>query len=632
MLASGKGASGAKTPAKLLRTYATVPITAPSPRNGNGNGKQKHAVQEDAHVQRELFLNVLNANATKRDAKQYLARFQAPKPANPVQESDARHRRDQDRLERLGVNLGGLYEPARSIAQTPKFTQHHRLEKTELATGKMTHVALVSLRDPEGVDDATLDGLATTICQLVKLDMKIVLVSPVGDDGFQGERLEAVLTRHNPAGACIVTGALETRETDTGASRVAVTLPKLVLSPLKRGIVPIVPDLAYTPFGQQKQVANGDVMVALTEQLSGLNSEAFGKEAEKPSNQTKLSLDRIIMLDPEGGVPSSYRGGGRHVFVNLEQEYNDIEYELRTEPDRQGASSAFATGNHLDNLKVAQRCLVMLPSASSALIIAPEEAASSSQAKKGDSLGTGTRPQKNTLIHNLLTNKPTVSSSLPVARMPSGTNSPSDLSPSTATLLKRGMPLTIIPHTTRGVGWRTPPTGATPLNLAADPQVDFPRLLHLIENSFRRKLNVQHYLSRIANRTAGLIVAGNYEGCALLTYEQPPHTTCPSRLVPYLDKFAVLQSSQGSSGVADIVFQAMVRTCFPRGVCWRSRQDNPVNKWYFERCAGSWRIPGSQWTMFWTGEGVVDDEERWADFVGVCRGVLPSWADGGRPD
>lgn len=171
----------------------------------------------------------------------------------------------------------------------------------------------------------------------------------------------------------------------------------------------------------------------------------------------------------------------------------------------------------------------------------------------------------------------------------------------------------------------TPRDGLTTLELERDPRIDFPRLLHLIEDSFRKQLNVEHYLNRIKGKVAGVIVAGNYEGGAILTWEQPPGTSDPSRLVPYLDKFAVLQSSQGSSGVADILFQSMVRSCFPNGVCWRSRKDNPVNKWYFERATASWQIPESMWTMFWTGEGVVENGDRFADYVGVCKNVTPSF-------
>jgi amino-acid N-acetyltransferase len=195
------------------------------------------------------------------------------------------------------------------------------------------------------------------------------------------------------------------------------------------------------------------------------------------------------------------------------------------------------------------------------------------------------------------------------------------------------MPLTIIPSADRWVGWTAPASGKTSINLREDPRVNLPRLVALIENSFRRELDVDHYLNRIAGRTAGLIVAGDYEGGAILTWEQAPGSNDPTHLVPYLDKFAVLQTSQGSAGVADIVFQAMARTCFPHGVCWRSRNDNPVNKWYFERASGTWTIPNSNWTMFWTGEGVVEDRKKWEQYVGVCTSVMPSWADKGqRPD
>ena len=80
--------------------------------------------------------------------------------------------------------------------------------------------------------------------------------------------------------------------------------------------------------------------------------------------------------------------------------------------------------------------------------------------------------------------------------------------------------------------------------------------------------------------------------------------------------------------MADIVFNAMVRGCFPNGVCWRSRRDNPVNKWYFERARGTWKIPDTNWTMFWTTEGVeVGGGQRFMDYEAVCRGVEPSWAD-----
>ena len=89
----------------------------------------------------------------------------------------------------------------------------------------------------------------------------------------------------------------------------------------------------------------------------------------------------------------------------------------------------------------------------------------------------------------------------------------------------------------------------------------------------------------------------------------------------------MLKRSQGAGGVADIVFNAMVRTCFPNGVCWRSRIDNPVNKWYFERSSGTWKLADSNWAMFWTTPGLVEDTQRFQDYEAVCRSIQPSWAD-----
>ncbi|KAF2774411.1 N-acetylglutamate synthase [Teratosphaeria nubilosa] len=619
----------------VVRSYATNAAT-------NGNGWRP---VDDPATQRELFMDVLSANATKRDAKQYLARFRPPKqPANAQQATPDGKAERNAQVERTGVNLGGLYPSSRAIADTPQFSQEaHRATVEE-----GIHVALVCLRAPQKLDDTTLEGLTTTLAQLVKLDMRVVLVMELDEFAStyehenvrlrrkafaeQALRLSHAMRMQSPDGSRFITGALETDEaaTNFGESEIKIATPQLILEPLGRGIVPIVPCLAYTPTGQLVEARVTDVMAGLAELLSGQvqHSKALQEKYER------TTLDRIIVLDPAGGIPSKSRGDKAHVFVNIEQEFDDIVGELS-----EYAGSCDQTGprvyqQHQENLRMLRRCLGMLPSASSALIIAPKEAAQASKTSDA-TLGTGTRRQKNTLIYNLLTNKPLVSSSLPAARMSSSFSStdPAHQSTKTATLVKRGMPLTIIPAADRHTGWQRPETGYTSLCLDNDPRVDLPRLVHLVNDSFRRKLDTPAYLDRIKGRIAGLIVAGNYEGAAILTWEQPPGTTSPSRLVPYLDKFAVLQSSQGSAGVADTLFQAMVRSCFPNGVCWRSRKDNPVNKWYFERAAGSWQIPETNWTMFWTGEGVVENEERWRDYVGVCRAIVPTWADGGKkPD
>jgi amino-acid N-acetyltransferase len=399
-----------------------------------------------------------------------------------------------------------------------------------------------------------------------------------------------------------------------------------------------------------------------------------------PEAKSPTLVDKIVVLDPLGGLPAINKADQSHIFVNLEQEYQNVRDELlqleevfiNQQPDSYSESAHLSTAEttkrvqqleqHAKNLDLMKDCLTLLPPSSSALLTTPSEAASSALFSAATAVSTasgpsvGTRAKRNPLIHNLLTDKPTVSSSLPSRRM---TPTPEKEGPQAsgitrftpATFFKRGMPLTIIPDP-KISPWTPPGPEGSSLRLESDPRIDFPRLLHLIEDSFGRPLDVQHYLSRIKGRIAGIIVAGEYEGGAILTWEDPSPsppaspssssslTTTSRPLVPYLDKFAVLRRSQGSGGVADIVFNAMVRTCLPDGVVWRSRKNNPVNKWYFERSVGTWKLPGgSGWCMFWTGSDVdfgsvsgggksVEKLERWNDFVRVCEGIEASWADG----
>jgi amino-acid N-acetyltransferase len=299
----------------------------------------------------------------------------------------------------------------------------------------------------------------------------------------------------------------------------------------------------------------------------------------------------------------------------MEQEYHSLQEELRSSTD------AKVSPRHASNLRMLRKALQILPSKASGLITTPDEAANSSNScASGQTSGVGTRRHKNPLIHNLLTDKPAYSSSLPSTRLGNHSESTSG-----STFVKHGMPLTILPNPAaqEWIAHKQPWVKLT------DSRIDLDRLVYLINDSFDRVLDVEAYLERVNDRIAGVIIAGEYEGGAILTWETPPGAKAEdtTRLVPYLDKFAVLKTSQGAGGVADILFNAMVRTCFPNGVCWRSRKNNPVNKWYFERSRGTWKIPDTNWTMFWTTPGVTEQSQVFLDYESVCRGVQPTWAD-----
>ncbi|KAL1987289.1 hypothetical protein VTN96DRAFT_4317 [Rasamsonia emersonii] len=649
---------------------------------------------------REFFLSLLSSASTKRDAKSYLSRFpSAPNKLRPRTIRDKKNEVDLTKeTVKPGVNLGSLYGATRSVLNSPVFRQDATAEPNE-GLDERLHVALVKVTTPQLLDDETVRGVALTLSQLMRLGMASCVVvdpGPIEDVAAwrkvaeeQASRLSAAIDACHGPSARRLDSALVVQDS-------TCLFPKplsrqILLNPLHQNHTVVIVPVAYTEdTSKALPVPANDVILALTRELAGLGTTPDPEEdpavtAERISRlQKEVSLDRLILLDPLGGIPAFSGPQQSHVFINMEQEYEDIEEELLQRISSQQvvttSDGASAEGNgmssivnsnpfsrfvsselvslpsqrqgqerhqwhsqgvhtplegHLDNLRLLRQALAILPPSSSGIIITPTDVANSARPPK-ESLqvsAVGTRRQKNPLIHNLLTDKPSHSPSLPLSRLSANRDSTGQVTRPIvhSTFVKRGMPLTILPNP-RVTPW-TPDNRGEPRLTLDDPRIDLPRLVHLIEDSFNRKLDVQHYLNRINDRIAGLIIAGEYEGGAILTWETPPGVeddgspASLARMVPYLDKFAVLKRSQGAGGVADIVFNAMVRSCLPQGVCWRSRMDNPVNKWYFERARGSWKLSGSNWAMFWTTPGVPEDAQRFRDYEAVCRSIQPSWAD-----
>ncbi|KAI9889876.1 MAG: Amino-acid acetyltransferase, mitochondrial [Vezdaea aestivalis] len=620
----------------------------------------------------DFFLSVLSSNSTKRESKTYIQRFRPTIPLSsggPKSRSEPQPPKDTyydpTQGSRPGVNLGSLYLPVHSVDQSPVFTQKVDSQGGFPLPTDNLRVAIVKIRALTDVDDSTLVDIARTLSQLGKLGLEslVVIDSTINSGSVptrkqlasDGDRLAVAIDSVEGARSRRLNDIIGIRKSadEVMASvrirdKYHVTSPNLLIAPLQRGQIPVILPVACDDESQISSIIQSDdVVLALVRELTGLNTP-LGSSVDPRSSverfkktQQTISVDRIIVLDNLGGIPAEDRASGAHVFVNLEQEFDSIASFLLSEDVGTSKSAGRSQSQaHLGNLRLAKDALSLLPPSSSALLTTPEEAANRRKLMGiSSSPGVGTRRQKNPLIHNLLTDKPVFSSSLPTGRL-----QPSPLQQQTATtpqpllssqmttFIKRGMPLTILPNPETHP-W-VPPKGSQGSLSLKDSRVDLSRLIDLIEDSFDRKLDVEHYLSRIENRIAGIIIAGEYEGGALLTWEMPPHLEHsqseeiePQRLVPYLDKFAVLKRSQGTGGVADIVFKAMVRDCFPHGVCWRSRRNNPVNKWYFERARGTWKIPSANWTMFWTTEQAAVDRQLFQDYESVCRQVEPSWAD-----
>ena len=577
-----------------------------------------------------MFLDVLESTATKRDAKSYLSRF-GNKPGS-------KSRKGPSQENSLGVNLGGLYKPF-GYVQSPFYNKGSSTED-EAREAVTIHLAIVKIRATYLISDEVISGIGSTLSRLAKLGMLSVILVGQEDEhrtespttarflnDFSSRIVEAIQTSGENR-AQVIDQIINASKMESNTSPTATVHYNLEIenqewlhANLMRGIIPVVPCVGVVArYGHRNvEVEANNAVLAMARELTGTQAhqgpDSSCGQALSNRNILKdhISLDRIIVLDPLGGIPSADRDQRSHIYINMEQEYQRIKAELKDLSAKSDADTNIKI--HMQNLDLVKNVLSLLPPSSSGFITTPQQVAKSENRPPDHSTGprVRTRRQRNPLIHNLLTDKPAISSSLPYAR--SSLLAPGCL---TSTFVKRGMPVTIIPGLCER-SWTRPSTASLSL---LDPRIDLTRLIHLIEASFKRKLNVNHYLERLQNRTAGLVVVGEYDGCALFTWETPPESR--DLMIPYLDKFAVLPQWQGTGvGVADILFKTMVKDCFPHGVCWRSRADNTVNKWYFERAKGTWKVSGTRWTSFWTTEDASEEDLK--AYEGVCRAVEPSW-------
>ncbi|KAI0161784.1 N-acetylglutamate synthase [Hypoxylon sp. FL1284] len=605
--------------------------------------------KEKKTLDRDFFVSVLETSVTKRDAKAYMNKFV------PVLEkkgaTDFKKRAAQTRPTESKDSAKQAPVPNAAATQNEPLPG---LKPEDVAIQMPLYVALVKFRAPQEVGDDTLNGVGKTLGQLRKLGLISIVVVDCGLPGndeatdrqiasAQANRIATAIDNYDAPGARVIDSPLAIKNSSDAlvspftSNGLFVGNSHDLMAALQEEVIPIMTTFGYTADDcAVKPVDANEAILALTRQLSGLQFLGHTTEDLHISQLARSAeVYRVVILDPLGGIPAKNRATGRYLFLNLEQEFPEVRNDLTTS----GPSSPNTPGQqglqHLSNAELAKNVLSLLPPTSSAVITTPQEVANErgpeDEGMDWSLVSVSTRRKQNPLIHSLLTDKPVQSSSLPTERfrhVTSSTGAPQI--GSLTTLAKRGMPLTIYPDP-RVTPWKPPQSGQKGLNLT-DPRIDLPRLVNLIEDSFGRKLDVDDYLKRIHGNLAGIIIAGEYEGGALLTWEKPhgfegSEADASSRLVPYLDKFAVLRKSQGAGGVADIIFNAMVRDCFPEGVCWRSRKNNPVNKWYFERSRGSLKFRDMNWTMFWTTPDLASDEQRFRDFESVCRGIEPSWAD-----
>lgn len=560
-------------------------------------------------------MSILRANPSLRDTRSYLKDF-GPRPMKPNS--------NQPRIPALPVSEQKAAADVRppdieTQPQEQTTTQTQSPVIASILNPVYRRTSLVKLQGP--FTDRQLDSIARGMVYLEKLGLVSVIV--VENDnlvrGDAGERaaiieetmrvvtaLEKQGAKARPVlGSVVRLGPKPGDEESLAPELVpeAHTFPSDLVhirSALKVGEIPVVPPLALDSFYRSVRIDANDVVAALARGMAeAADKDRQGKAAENvverpvlPDDEVDLTPMRLMIINKEGGVPSYARSGLPHLLVNLTSEYD---YIKNTFDPRWKATHP----SSLSNLALARVCLSYMPPTSSAVMVSHRSPSS--------------------LIANLITNKPAVSSSLPHALLQGNRK----LDFHTPTLLRRGLDVRVI---------RSP----------AD--IDKPKMKALLEQSFRRELDEQAFWARLERSLDFVIVAGDYAGAAIVTTEPcPPGAPAAYAPITYLDKFAVLPSHQGD-GTVDFLWVALHDESYGLGLpfsanpnggkegkgegrdlVWRSRADNPVNKWYFERSTGHIRM--GDWVLFWCdAEKRLKTEEGRRGSAGLS--YLEDWEEG----
>ena len=554
-------------------------------------------------------MSILRANPSLRDSRSYLASF-GLRPQLQLPPS-------QETKLSISNPSPDLSSPLNSIQLA-----HEDPKPSPVVASILNPIyrrtALVKIQGP--FTDNQLDSITRGLVYLEKLGLVSVIVvendeQPRGEQDERSSIIDEVMrivtslekqgSRARPVVGAIV--KLGPRTEDTPSSDPNFTPPEThtipsdlipIRSALSAGEIPVIAPFALDSFCRSVRVDANDVIAGLARgmvEASSLNKQPPQGGSFDHFDQVDLTPLRLMIINREGGVPSYARSGYPHLLINLTSEYNHIH---ETFDSRWNHSNPTA----LSNLALARTCLAYMPSTSSAVMVSHKSPSS--------------------LIGNLITNKPAVSSSLPHALLQGNRK----LTPHTPTLLRHGLPIQVL----RSVA-----------------EIDKKKLNTLLEQSFNRTLDDDSFYKRLSVSLDYIIVAGDYAGAAIVTNEQSSKIPTP---ISYLDKFAVLPSHQGD-GTVDFLWVALHDESYGLGLpfaanpnggkggkgegrdlVWRSRSNNPINKWYFERSTGHLRM--GSWVLFWCdGEKRIKTEEGRRGSPGLSfveeweEGRLNDWAE-----
>ncbi|KGK35319.1 hypothetical protein JL09_g5531, partial [Pichia kudriavzevii] len=171
---------------------------------------------------------------------------------------------------------------------------------------------------------------------------------------------------------------------------ITTVVPEMIVIPIVSGIVPIISPFGVTRREVRKQCMDGFQM-----------TKATIKCLEENEMHHLLSVEKVVFIDEIGGFPSVERSGS-HVLINMRQEYeaikNEILYKLRITEE--------ARDRYLSNLEE-MKDLLKTSDERTGILTTPNMATREQEKQVGK--------ETNPIIFNILTDRPTISSSLPVS-------------------------------------------------------------------------------------------------------------------------------------------------------------------------------------------------------------------------
>ncbi|WVW82169.1 amino-acid acetyltransferase, mitochondrial [Kwoniella bestiolae CBS 10118] len=523
------------------------------------------ALTDIAAEDNDFILSILQASPSVRDSRSYLSSF-APPPSPPVPND---------------------IPPTADQQQQPKEENHL---VNSLLNPILRRPALVKIQGP--FTDAQLDSICRGMAHLQKLGLVSVIVVDRDDlpsvepkDKFESQRQRAIvrhevervvqfLSRHRAVARPIFFTVARIHQTKDGENEKDKDKEKVVVEEegldhvrraVQEGEIPVLLPVALDESCKSTRIQSNKVLMALAKAMT--NSQPTSTSSPTVNSNYDLTPLRLLIINKEGGIPSYARQGLPHLSINLSSEYTYINRTFQP-----GWRETHPTA--LANLSLANGCLEYMPKESSALIVSHRSPSS--------------------MIANLITNKPKHSASLPHSLLQGITRD-------TPTIIRKGLPVRV---------------------LRSMEEVNIPKLTHLLETSFKRTLNQEQFYGRLKTDLDFVIVVGDYAGAAIVTLEGKEQTD--KEPICYLDKFAVNPKHQGD-GTVDFLWVALRDETYGLGLLdasnpsigslrgvgtgkdlvWRSRADNPINKWYFERSNGFKTTNDGKWKVFW-----CDAEQR----------------------